>query len=68
MGSFSDNYSSFGSTDLCDAKEQSFKFYKDGKLTDDNYLNTSKTGYHSLSTILTFAIIYSYHNRHNKVL
>ncbi len=42
MGSFSDNYSSFGSTDLCDAKEQSFKFYKDGKLTDDNYLNTSK--------------------------
>jgi hypothetical protein len=43
MGSFSDNYSSFGSTDLCDAKEQSFKFYKDGKLTDDNYLNTSKT-------------------------
>lgn len=43
MSSFSDNYSSFGSTDLCDAKEQSFKFYKDGKLNDDNYLNTSKT-------------------------
>jgi hypothetical protein len=43
MGSFSDNYSSFGSTDLCDAKEQTFKFYKDGKLDDDNYLNTSKT-------------------------
>jgi hypothetical protein len=28
MGSFSDGYSKFGSTDLCDATEQNFKFYK----------------------------------------
>jgi hypothetical protein len=42
MASFSDNYATYGSTDLCDAKEQSFKFYKEGKLTDDNYLNTNK--------------------------
>jgi hypothetical protein len=43
MVSFSDNYANYGSTDLCDAKNQNFKFYKDGKLTDDNYLNTSKS-------------------------
>jgi len=43
MVSFSDNYANYGSTDLCDAKEQNFKFYRDGKLTDDNYLNTSKS-------------------------
>lgn len=43
MMSFSDNYANFGSTDLCDAKEQNFKFYKEGKLTDDNFLNTSQT-------------------------
>lgn len=42
MSSFSDNYATYGSTDLCDAKEQSFKFYKEGRLTDDNYLNTNK--------------------------
>lgn len=42
MISFSDNYANFGSTNLCDAKEQSFKFYKEGRLTDDNYLNTNK--------------------------
>lgn len=42
MSSFSDNYANYGSTNLCDAKEQSFKFFHDGKLTDDNYLNTSK--------------------------
>lgn len=40
MGSFSDNYSNFGSTDLCDAKEQSFKFFENGTLCDDNYLQT----------------------------
>lgn len=46
MLSFSDNYANFGSTNLCDAKEQSFKFLQSDngviKLTDDNYLNTSK--------------------------
>jgi hypothetical protein len=46
MTSFSDNYSSFGSTNLCDAKEQSFKFLQTDNgsigITDDNYLNTSK--------------------------
>ena len=30
MMSFSDNYADYGSTDLCDAKEQSFKFYQNG--------------------------------------
>jgi thiol-disulfide isomerase/thioredoxin len=43
MISFSDNYSNLGSTDLYDAKEQSFKFFQDGQLRDDNYLNTTKT-------------------------
>jgi hypothetical protein len=43
MGSFSDNYANYGSTDLCDAKAQSFKFFSGGELTDDNFLNTSKT-------------------------
>lgn len=43
MGSFSDNYANYGSTDLCDAKEQTFKFFQNGQLTDDNYLNTNKT-------------------------
>ena len=43
MMSFSDNYANFGSTDLCDAKEQNFKFYDNGKLTDDNFLKTDKT-------------------------
>lgn len=43
MMSFSDNYADYGSTDLCDAKEQSFKFYQNGRLTDDNFLNTNKT-------------------------
>lgn len=42
MISFSDNYSKFGSTDLCDAKEQSFKFYDKGVLQDDNFLQTKK--------------------------
>lgn len=40
MNSFSDNYSNFGSTDVNDAKEQTFKFFQNGQLTDDNYLNT----------------------------
>ena len=43
MGSFSDNYANYGSTDLCDAKEQNFKFFMGGQLTDDNFLNTDKT-------------------------
>lgn len=47
MVSFSDNYATYGSTNLCDAKEQSFKFLKSNngsiQLTDDNYLNTSKS-------------------------
>lgn len=43
MGSFSDNYANYGSTDLCDAKEQTFKFFQNGQLSDDNYLNTNKT-------------------------
>lgn len=43
MGSFSDNYSTFGSTDLCDAKEQNFKFFDQGILSDDNYLQTNKS-------------------------
>ena len=49
MGSFSDNYSNFTSNkvgsssiaDLCDAKEQNFQFYDNGKLPDDNYLNSN---------------------------
>jgi hypothetical protein len=41
MSSFSDNYSNFGSTDLCDAKEQSFKFFDNGTLYDDNFLQTN---------------------------
>jgi hypothetical protein len=43
MSSFSDNYSNFGSTDLCDAKEQSFKFFEQGQLSDDNFLQTNKS-------------------------
>lgn len=47
MVSFSDNYANFGSTNLCDAKEQSFKFLQSDsghiKLTDDNFLNTNMT-------------------------
>lgn len=43
MNSFSDNYSTFGSTDLCDAKEQNFKFFQGGKLSDDNFLQTNKS-------------------------
>lgn len=43
MISFSDNYANYGSTNLCDAKEQSFKFYNNGVLDNDNYLNTDKT-------------------------
>jgi len=43
MGSFSDNYSNFGSSDICDAKEQNFKFFENGEMSDDNYLKTSKS-------------------------
>lgn len=43
MTSFSDNYANFGSTNLCDAKEQSFKFFENGEIPDDNYLQTSKS-------------------------
>jgi hypothetical protein len=43
MGSFSDNYANIGSTDICDAKEQNFKFFDNGTLTDDNYLQTDKS-------------------------
>jgi hypothetical protein len=43
MISFSDNYANYGSTNLCDAKEQSFKFYNNGVLDNDNYLNTSQS-------------------------
>jgi hypothetical protein len=39
MNSFSDNYSNFGSTHINDAKEQNFKFFQNGRLSDDNYLN-----------------------------
>jgi hypothetical protein len=41
MSSFSDKYANFGSTDLCDAKEQSFKFFDNGTLYDDNFLQTN---------------------------
>jgi hypothetical protein len=54
MTSFSDNYSEFGSTDINNATEQSFKFFVDkqfnksgikngGQLTNDNYLGTDTT-------------------------
>lgn len=51
MISFSDHYAKFGSTELNDANEQSYKFYvnvnNNGKrekiLPSDNYLNTDKT-------------------------
>lgn len=44
MTSFSDNYANFGSTNLCDdAKEQNFKFFENGEIPDDNYLQTSKS-------------------------
>lgn len=39
MSSFSDGYAQFGSTHINDAKEQNFKFFNNGKLKDDNYLN-----------------------------
>jgi len=51
MISFSDHYAKFGSTELNDANEQSYKFYvnvnNNGKrekiLPNDNYLNTDKS-------------------------
>lgn len=43
MTSFSDNYSLYGSTDINNANEQSFKFYNNNQLGDDNYLGTDKT-------------------------
>ena len=47
MISFSDHYSKFGSTELNDANDQSYKFYIDVDnqkiLPDDNYLNTNKS-------------------------
>lgn len=42
MGSFSDNYADFrgnASTPINDAKEQNYKFFDNGVLTSDNYLN-----------------------------
>ena len=42
MNSFSDQYSTFGSTDLCDAKTQNYTFFNNGVLPDDNYLQTQK--------------------------
>lgn len=41
MSSFSDNYSMFGSTDLCDAKEQNFRFFEDGELLNDNFIKNT---------------------------
>jgi hypothetical protein len=46
MISFSDNYAKYdksGSTDLNDANEQSYKFYVNKQLPNDNYLRTDKT-------------------------
>lgn len=43
MGRFSDTYADVGSTNLCNAKEQSFKFFEKGVIPDDNYLQTSKS-------------------------
>lgn len=51
MISFSDHYAKFGSTDLNDATEQSYKYFvnvnkngvKERVLQNDNYLNTKKT-------------------------
>lgn len=43
MGSFSDNYADFGggnsSTHINDAKEQNYKFFDNGVLASDNFLN-----------------------------
>lgn len=43
MVSFSDNYAKVGSTDLNEANEQSYTFYVDKQLPNDNYLGTDKT-------------------------
>jgi hypothetical protein len=47
MVSFSDNYADFdiqtGSTDINDAKEQSYTFYVNKQLPNDNYLGTEKS-------------------------
>lgn len=43
MTSLSDSYANFGSTDLNDATSQSYQFFVNKELPDDNYLNTTKT-------------------------
>lgn len=43
MTSFSDNYAKVGSTDLNEANEQSYKFFVNKQLPNDNYLDTNKT-------------------------
>lgn len=43
MVSFSDNYAKVGSTDLNEASDQSYTFYVNEKLPNDNYLGTDKS-------------------------
>lgn len=43
MTSLSDSYANFGSTDLNDATSQSYKFFINKELPNDNYLNTTQT-------------------------
>lgn len=43
MTSLSDSYANFGSTDLNDATAQSYQFFINKELPDDNYLNTTQT-------------------------
>jgi hypothetical protein len=50
MTSLSDSYANFGSTDLNDATSQSYRFFVNKELTDDNYLNTDKSWTNSEKT------------------
>jgi len=43
MVSFSDNYAKVGSTDLNEASDQSYTFYVNDQLPNDNYLGTDKS-------------------------
>jgi hypothetical protein len=43
MISFSDNYAKVGSTDLNEASDQSYTFYVNEQLPNDNYLGTDKS-------------------------
>lgn len=52
MTSLSDNYSKFGSTDINDANEQSYTFYKNKKLPSDNFQHSGDLNNHDPSSFL----------------